>query len=76
MKDEVHSWWHIAGWVSMVLIIMGYYFNANQNPVCWVIWFVGNMIMGLYCCEKKTYPPAVLSFLIGLMNIYGYISWT
>ena len=57
MKDGVHSWWHIAGWVSMVLIIMGYYFNANQNPVCWVIWFVGNIIMGLYCCEKKTYPP-------------------
>jgi len=55
---------------------MGYYFNANQNSTCWIIWFVGNVVMGAYCWENKAYPPAALSFLIAAMNIYGYISWT
>jgi|TARA_R110000765_G_scaffold229526_2_gene333045 nicotinamide riboside transporter PnuC len=63
------------GWVSMFLIVLGYYFNANQNSFCWVIWLIGNILMGTYCCHKKTYPPAVLSFLIAGMNIYGYFSW-
>ncbi len=69
-------WWQKTGWVSMGLIIIGYYLNANQTPVCWIIWFIGNIMMGAYCCYKKTYPPAVLSFLIALMNIYGWFSWT
>tara|TARA_Y100000361_G_scaffold149411_1_gene163627 strand:- start:47 stop:274 length:228 start_codon:yes stop_codon:yes gene_type:complete len=69
-------WWQRAGWIGVALIIIGYYFNANQMPICWVIWFAGNILMGSYCCYKKTYPPAVLSFLIAVMNIYGYVSWT
>ena len=76
MTDRSRQIWDIAGWVSMVLIVLGYYFNANQNPICWVIWFSGNVVMGAYCCIKKTYPPAILSFLIAIMNIYGYLSWT
>jgi len=76
MNQDIHKWWHIAGWISMFLIIMGYYFNANQNSTCWIIWFVGNVVMGAYCWENKAYPPAALSFLIAAMNIYGYISWT
>jgi len=71
-----HLWWQKAGWISMGLIVLGYYFNANQMPVCWIIWFFGNILMGSYCCYKKTYPPAVLSFLIAIMNIYGYVSWS
>ena len=54
MKDGVHSWWHIAGG-EMVLIIMGYYF-MQIKPVCWVIWFVGNMI-GFVLRRKTTHPP-------------------
>jgi len=69
-------WWQRVGWVGVALIIIGYYFNANQMPICWVIWFTGNILMGSYCCYKKTYPPAVLSFIIAIMNIYGYVSWT
>ena len=64
------------GWGSMVFIILGYYLNANQMISCFPVWFFGNILMGTYCCLKKTYPPAMLSFGIALLNIYGYISWS
>ena len=64
------------GWGSMVFIILGYYLNANQMISCFPVWFFGNILMGVYCCLKKTYPPAMLSFGIALLNIYGYISWS
>ena len=64
------------GWLSVALIVIGYYLNANQLAACWVVWFIGNIFMGYYCCAKKTYPPAILSLLIAVLNIYGYISWT
>jgi nicotinamide riboside transporter PnuC len=60
----------------MVLIVLGYYLNANQMISCWPVWFAGNILMGTYCCLKETYPPAILSFAIAILNIYGYISWT
>ena len=69
------SVWDYIGWFSMSLIVLGYYLNANQDISCWAVWFVGNIFMGSYCCSQKTYPPAVLSFLIAVLNIYGYISW-
>jgi len=68
-------WWQKIGWVSTGLIIIGYFLNANQISACWIIWFIGNILMGAYCCHRKAYPPAVLSFLIAVMNVYGWISW-
>jgi len=67
--------YEFIGWGSIILIVLGYYLNANQMINCWVVWFVGNVLMGAYCCLKKTYPPAILSFAIAILNIYGYISW-
>tara|TARA_R100000329_G_scaffold151410_1_gene147417 strand:- start:2222 stop:2449 length:228 start_codon:yes stop_codon:yes gene_type:complete len=72
LKESV---WEKIGWFSMALIVLGYYLNANHHISCWVVWFIGNILMGAYCCSKKTYPPAILSFLIAVLNIYGYISW-
>ena len=69
LKESV---WEKIGWFSMALIVLGYYLNANHHISCWI---VGNILMGAYCCSKKTYPPAILSFLIAVLNIYGYISW-
>lgn len=68
--------WQRTGWLSTFLIVIGYYFNANHSPICWIIWFVGNILMGSYCIKKETYPPAALSFGIAALNIYGWINWT
>lgn len=72
---KAKDYYEYIGWISMVFIVFGYYLNANQMIACWPVWFVSNIAMGTYCCLKKTYPPAILSFGIALLNIYGYISW-
>ena len=74
--QKVKDYYEFIGWGSMVFIILGYYLNANQMISCFPVWFFGNILMGVYCCLKKTYPPAMLSFGIALLNIYGYISWS
>ena len=74
--QKVKDYYEFIGWGSMVFIILGYYLNANQMISCFPVWFIGNILMGIYCCLKKTYPPAMLSFGIALLNIYGYISWS
>ena len=73
---KAKDYYEFIGWGSMVLIVIGYYLNANQMVSCFPVWFLGNIMMGTYCCMKRTYPPAILSFGIALLNIYGYISWT
>ena len=74
--QKAKDYYEFIGWGSMAFIILGYYLNANQMISCFPVWFFGNILMGVYCCLKKTYPPAMLSFGIALLNIYGYISWS
>lgn len=75
MIKKVKDYCEVVGWSSIALIVLGYYLNANHMISCWAVWFVGNILMGAYCCAKKTYPPAILSFAIAILNIYGYVSW-
>ena len=73
---KVKDYCEFIGWGSMALIVLGYYLNANQMISCFPVWLAGNIMMGTYCCLKETYPPAILSFAIAILNIYGYISWS
>jgi hypothetical protein len=35
----------------------------------------GNLMVGIYSMEKEAYPTAAMSFVLVIMNIYGYINW-
>jgi len=63
------------GWVGASLVVFGYYLNANGLAISWIIWIAGNLMVGMYSLTKKAYSTAVMSFIITLMNIYGYYSW-
>ena len=67
--------WKLLGWLGAGLVIFGYYLNANQNISSWVIWIAGNGAVGLYSIHKKAYSTAVMSFIIVIINIYGYLRW-
>ena len=67
--------WKIIGWVGAFLVVLGYYFNANGFTISWLIWILGNTMVGLYSLTVKAYSTAVMSFIITLMNVYGYFSW-
>ena len=63
------------GWLGAFLVVVGYPLNANMHPSSWVVWGIGNVLIGIYSLSNKAYPTAVMSFIIMIMNIYGYITW-
>ena len=67
--------WKYIGWVGASLVIVGYYLNANGLTASWLVWFTGNLFVGLYSIYKKAYSTAAMSFIIMAMNIYGYLQW-
>ena len=66
---------HFLGWVGSFFVLFGYYLNANMYPSSWLIWIIGNSLVGVYCLKREAYPTAVMSFVLVIMNLYGYISW-
>ena len=64
------------GWLGAGLVILGYYLNANHHLSCWPIWIIGNMLVAGYSVYKKAYSTALMSVIITIMNIYGWLSWT
>ncbi len=69
------NFWKIVGWLGAFFVVLGYYFNANELAISWLIWILGNTMVGLYSITVKAYSTALMSFVIMLMNIYGYFSW-
>ena len=67
--------WRLIGWLGAGLVIFGYYLNDNEYILSWLVWMVGNAMVGIYCIYKKAYSTAAMSFIITIMNIYGYIRW-
>ena len=67
--------WKNSGWVGAIFVVLGYYYNANELAISWLIWILGNTMVGFYSLTVKAYSTAMMSFIITLMNIYGYFSW-
>ncbi len=67
--------WKWIGWLGAGMVIFGYYLNANEYIASWLVWMVGNTMVGIYSLYKKAYSTAAMSFMITMMNIYGYIHW-
>ena len=68
--------YEVLGGIGAILVIWGYYLNANYDVFSWLAWIIGNLCVGVYCFFKKAYSTAVMSLAILLMNIYGYLKWT
>ena len=67
--------WKMAGWTGASLVVVGYYLNANMHVCSWVIWVVGNGLVAAYSWHKEAYPTMVMSLVILIMNIYGFLRW-
>ena len=66
---------HVLGWIGALFVLLGYYLNANQMISSWLVWVVGNTLIGIYCLKKEAYPTAAMSFALVILNIYGYLNW-
>ena len=67
--------WKWIGWLGASMVIFGYYLNANEYIASWLVWMAGNTMVGIYSLYKQAYSTAAMSFMITMMNIYGYIRW-
>ncbi|MBC8409594.1 MAG: nicotinamide mononucleotide transporter [Rhodobacteraceae bacterium] len=74
-KDYLDKIIEKVGWVWAFLVVLGYYLNANQHLSSWLVWIAGNICVAGYSTYKKAYPTALMSFVIALINIYGYFAW-
>tara|TARA_R100000808_G_scaffold25062_1_gene61127 strand:+ start:8958 stop:9194 length:237 start_codon:yes stop_codon:yes gene_type:complete len=66
---------HWLGWIGMVLVLLGYFLNANLNPNSWLLWIFGNALVGAYSFAREAYPTAVMSSILVVMSVYGYANW-
>jgi nicotinamide riboside transporter PnuC len=64
------------GWLGAGLVIFGYYLNANGYISSWLVWVIGNLCVAGYSWHKKAYSTALMSIVIAVMNIYGYLKWS
>ena len=67
--------WKWMGWAGALLVVLGYYLNANMYVSSWLVWIIGNILVGIYSIKKEAYSTALMSFIIAALNIYGYFSW-
>jgi len=72
-SEPIH--WKLIGWLGAFLVILGYYLNANGDVMSWIVWMIGNAAVGIYSFYKKANSTAIMSFIILVITIYGYISW-
>ena len=70
------KFWESIGWSGAIYVVVGYSLNANHIVYCWPIWVLGNAMIATYSCHKKAYSTMVMSLVILIMNIYGWISWS
>ena len=45
----------LIGWMGATLVIFGYYLNANEFLSSWIVWLLGNALVGIYSIYKKAY---------------------
>ena len=64
------------GWVGAILVVFGYFLNANHYASSWLVWIVGNLCVAGYSINKKAWSTATMSIIISIMNLYGYLKWT
>ena len=65
-----------VGWIGAGLVVFGYYLNANHHVSSWLVWIIGNLCVMGYSFHKRAWPTALMSFIITIMNIYGYYNWS
>ena len=63
------------GWIGAILVVWGYYLNANQHLSSWIVWVIGNLCIAGYSANKKAWPTVAMSVTIAALNIYGYFCW-
>ena len=72
---EINVVFDIIGWLGTVSILLGYYLNAKKLDTSWIVWFLGNLFMLIYSIKINANPQILLSVVLMVLNVYGYVNW-
>ena len=72
---EINVVFDIIGWLGTASILRGYYLNAKKLDTSWIVWFLGNLFMLIYSIKINANPQILLSVVLMVLNIYGYVNW-
>ena len=62
----------VLGWVSTLLVLIGFYLNANQRLIpALIVWIIGDVGWIIYDIVINNYSHMTLSTIIILINSYG-----
>ena len=62
----------ILGWIATVLVLAGYWLNANgKYKIAMAVWIVGDIGWITYDIIRGIYPHLALSSIIIILNAYG-----
>mgnify|MGYP005991405103 CR=1 FL=1 len=64
------------GWLGTVLIMLGYYLNAQKYKMCFIVWGLGNIVFLVYSYLINAIPQIAVSVFVLGMNVYGYKQWS
>ncbi len=64
------------GWLGTILIMLGYYLNAQKYKTCFIIWGLGNIVFLVYSYLINAIPQLAVSVFVLGMNVYGYKQWS
>ena len=65
----------ILGWIATAILLIGYYLNAKKYISSFIIWFIGNTLMGIYAYVIESFSVVALSIVLMVLNLYGYNNW-
>ena len=62
----------LLGWISTILVLVGYYLNANgYYKYAMMVWIVGDIGWISYDIIRGIFPHLALSSVIIILNLYG-----
>jgi|LakMenEpi03Aug12_release.lakeMendotaPanAssembly.Ray.scaffolds.fasta_scaffold24705_8 hypothetical protein len=65
-------WYEVIGWVSTLLVLIGYWLNANAKyRLAMMVWIVGDVGWITYDIIRGIFPHLALSSVIIILNLYG-----
>lgn len=63
------------GWLSTIMILLGYYFNSKSNrTAAFITWIAGDFGWVIYDLYISNWSHMLLSFIIIFLNLYGMYS--
>lgn len=66
----------ILDWIALILSVIGIYFNANKNKLCWPIWAFSSVLWTIYYFIVGEIPSGITWLIFLGSNIYGWVKWS